>query len=226
MEAFAQLLLACAVFLVTHIVASTPLRARLVAALGEKGYLGLYSGVALAALGWMILAYSRAPHFPLWQLPGLRWLPAALMPISTLLVAASLMTRNPTLLGQQDALQAQDPARGILRVTRHPMMWGIALWAALHLFVRGDLAALLFFGSFFALAAGGTVLIDARRRAQAGSDWARYAAQTSNVPFAAIVCGRNRFAAAEIGWKPLAAGLALYLALLAAHQPLLGARPY
>ncbi|HXF66381.1 MAG TPA: NnrU family protein [Burkholderiales bacterium] len=226
MDALGNLLLACAVFLATHGVASTPLRARLVAALGERGYLGLYSAVALAALGWMILAYSSAPYIALWQPGALRWLPAALMPLATTLVASGLMARNPALIGQEHALRAAEPARGILRVTRHPVMWGIALWAALHVAARGDLAALVFFGSFLALAAGGTALIDARRRAALGPVWERYAAATSNVPFAAILSRRNRLAPAEIGCKPLAAGLALYLALLAAHEPLIGARPY
>lgn len=226
MDAIGNLLLASAVFLATHLVASTPLRARLVAALGERSYLGLYSAIALAALGWMIFAYSSAPYITLWQPGALRWLPAALMPLATTLVASGLMARNPAAVGQQDALRVAEPVRGILRVTRHPVMWGIALWAALHIAARGDLAAFVFFGSFFALAAGGTALIDARRSAVLGPDWERYAAATSNLPFAAILSGRNRFAPAEIGWKPFAAGLALYLALAAAHEPLIGARPY
>src|SRR3974377_2122081 len=66
MEPMSMLVLATAVFIATHFVPSTPLRPGLVAALGEKGYLGLYSLVALAGLGWMIWAYARVPYDRIW----------------------------------------------------------------------------------------------------------------------------------------------------------------
>jgi uncharacterized membrane protein len=127
---------------------------------------------------------------------------------------------------QAAALKADEPARGILRVTRHPIMWGVILWAAVHILARGDLASLVFFGGFLVLAALGTVLIDARKADTLGEDWKRFADVTSNVPFGAIVNGRNRFRFREIGWKRVGAGLALYLGLLAAHPYLFGSRPY
>ncbi len=90
----------------------------------------------------------------------------------------------------------------------------------------GDLASLVFFGGFLALAAVGTVLMDARKASTLGQDWQRFAAVTSNVPFGAIVNGRNRFRFREISWKRVGAGLALYLVLLAAHPYLFGSRAY
>jgi uncharacterized membrane protein len=136
------------------------------------------------------------------------------------------MTRNPTAIGQAGAMKADEPARGIIRVTRHPLMWGIMLWGAAHLLARGDLASLVFFGGFVALGGLGTLLIDARKRAGLGEDWQRFAAVTSNVPFGAIVNGRNRFALGEIGWKRIGVGLAAYVVLFLAHPYLFGARPY
>jgi uncharacterized membrane protein len=123
-------------------------------------------------------------------------------------------------------MKSDEPARGIIRVTRHPLMWGITLWGAAHLLARGDLASLVFFGGFVALAGIGTLLIDARKRASLGDDWKRFAAVTSNVPFGAIVGGRNRFVPGEIGWKRIGVGLALYALLLFAHPYLFGARAY
>jgi uncharacterized membrane protein len=105
-------------------------------------------------------------------------------------------------------------------------MWGIALWAAVHLVARGDIASLVFFGGFLVLALAGTALIDARKADSLGEDWARFAAVTSNVPFSAIVEGRNRFLAAEIGSKGVLAGLALYVIILVAHPWLFGVRAY
>jgi uncharacterized membrane protein len=226
MDPIAHLILATLVFLGTHFVASTPLRQPLVEAISEHVYLGAYSLISLVTLGWMIWAYARAPFQPLWQVPGLRLWPLVVMPFALILIAAGGMTRNPTAVMQAAALRADEPARGIVRVTRHPIMWGVILWAAVHILARGDLASLVFFGGFLALAALGTTLIDARRAEALGEDWRRFAEVTSNVPFGAIVNGRNRFSFREIGWKRVGAGLALYVVLLLAHPYLFGARPY
>jgi uncharacterized membrane protein len=219
-----HLLLAAALFLATHYLASTPLRAKLVAALGNA-YLGLFSLIALATLGYMIWAYYRAPFFNLWYAIALRYVPLVIMPFSLLLIVCGLLTRNPTLVGQERLLKAGDPAHGILRITRHPLMWGFALWAGSHIAARGDVAALVFFSTFLLLALSGTVLIDRRKAATLGDDWRRYAAVTSNVPFAAIAAGRNRFKLREIGWLTPVVALALYVLLLWQHTNLFGAHP-
>jgi uncharacterized membrane protein len=148
------------------------------------------------------------------------------MPFALVFAACAIMSRSPTAIGQAGLLKAADPARGIIRVTRHPLMWGIMLWGAAHALARGDLASLLFFGGFVALAGLGTVLIDARKARDFGADWQRFAAVTSNVPFAAIAAGRNRFSPAEIGLKRIGVGLVLYVVLLLAHPYLFGARAY
>jgi uncharacterized membrane protein len=218
------LLLACLVFLATHFVPSTPLRGALVKATGQWVYTGIYSLVAFATIGWMIWAYARAPVEPLW--PGLRILPAVVMPVSVILLACGLFARNPTLVGAEPLLKSPEPARGMIRVTRHPIMWGFLLWALAHIAARGDLKSLVFFGSFALLAGGGTLLMDRRKRQTLGEDWARFAAVTSNIPFAAILQGRNRFDAKEIGWRNPLIGVALYGIVFWFHPLLFGTRPY
>jgi len=224
MDPMIQLIVATGAFLVTHFVPSTPLRAAIVRSTGERGYLGLYVLVAFATLGWMIFAYNRAPLEPLW--PGLRLLPAIVMPFAFILVVCGALSRNPTAVAQEKVLKADEPARGILRVTRHPVQWGILLWAAAHLLARGDLKSAIFFGGIFALSGLGMVLIDSRKARTLGDDWKRFADVTSNLPFVAIAQGRNRFDAAEIGVRNPAIGLALYAAFLLLHSWLFGARPY
>jgi uncharacterized membrane protein len=224
MDPMIQLLLATAVFIATHFVPSTPLRAALAGRIGERAYLGLYVVVALATLVWMVNAYIRAPIEPLW--PGLRVLPAVVMPFALILLACGVLSRNPTGVGQEKALKAEEAARGILRVTRHPVMWGIMLWAGAHVLARGDLKSVIFFGGFFALAALGTILIDARKARGLGEDWKRYAGATSNLPLVAIAQGRNTFRAGEIGLVIPVIGLILYGGLLLFHAWLFGAQPY
>ena len=118
-----KLLIATAAFLASHYASSTALRARLINALGNNGYLVLYSAAAVATLVPMIWTYYRAPFIGLWHVPALRYVPLMVMPVSLALIACSLTTPSPTLIGGERLLKDEEPARGILRVTRHPMMW-------------------------------------------------------------------------------------------------------
>lgn len=226
MNPMTRLLLSAAAFLITHYISSTPLRARLVRLLGTNGYVLLYSAIAFATLGAMVWAYYRAPYLGLWHIPALRYAPLVVVPFALVLVVCGALMRNPTAVGSEKLLRGGDAVRGVLRITRHPVMWGITLWAGSHILARGDAAAAVFFGSLLVLALYGTILIDRRKRAALGAEWTRFAEATSNVPFVAIVAGRNRFSAAEIGWaRPLLA-LLLYGLILWFHAPLFGARPY
>jgi uncharacterized membrane protein len=212
-----NLVAATVAFLLTHFASSTPLRARLVAAMGEWPYRGLYSLVAFLTIAWMIFAYAGAPREPLWS--GWRELPSLVMPLAFVLIACGYW-RNPTMVGADKLLRSAEPARGVIRITRHPIMWGIMLWALAHIAARGDMRALVFFGGFLVLAAVGTVLMDARKRSN--PDWPRFAAVTSHVPFVAIARRRNRIVWREIGWLRPAIGIALYVAVLFAHPWLSG----
>jgi uncharacterized membrane protein len=207
-----MLMLAAAAFLATHFVSSTPLRPKLVAAMGEWPYRGLYSLVAFVTLGWMIWAYVNAPREFLWV--WWRNAPYVAMPIAFVLIACGYW-RNPTMVGADKLLKSDDPARGIIRITRHPIMWGIMLWAAAHILARGDFRGLVFFGAFLVLAVVGTLAMDRRKRAN--PDWPRFAAVTSHIPFVAIAQGRNRLVWREIGWLRPAVGLAAFFAVLAVH---------
>ena len=207
-----MLVAATLAFLATHFVSSTPLRPKLVAAMGEWPYRGLYSLVAFITLGLMIWAYAAAPREQLWT--GFRQIAFVLMPVAFVLIVCGYW-RNPTMVGADKLLKSEDPARGMIRITRHPLMWGVMLWAVAHLLARGDLKGLIFFGSFLVLAVIGTLSMDARKKAN--PDWPRFAAVTSHVPFVAIAQGRNRIVWREIGWLRPAAGLVAFFAVLAFH---------
>ena len=158
--------------LATHFVSSTPLRPLLAQAIGEKGYLGAYTLVAFATLGWMIWAYNRTAVEPLWE--GLRIAPAVLMPFSFILLACGLLSRNPTLVGADKLLKSAEPARGIIRVTRHPVMWGFILWAFAHILARGEMKATVFFGAFLVLALDGLNPQVAARMARGFDRWKKF----------------------------------------------------
>jgi uncharacterized membrane protein len=216
---FASLIVSGVVFHGSHIVlSSTRLRGTLRDQLGERGYLALYSVVALATLAWFVTAYTHAPTLVLWPFaPRMVYVPLIVMPFAAILLIAGYSTPNPTAVGMERVAGDDDPAPGIMRVTRHPVLWAIGLWALSHLAVNGDLASLLFFGSLAALALGGTVLIDHKKRLALGSNWPRLAEVTSNVPFLAILAGRTRLRLHEIGMLRIVAGVLLYAVMLLAH---------
>jgi len=213
-------------FLAIHFgVSGTALRDRLVGAMGEKAYRGAFSLVSVAGLIWLIRAYSRAPHVKLWgQLLALKPIAAPLVLLAFLLVVVGLSTPSPTVVGGERHLTRDAPVRGIVRITRHPFLWGTALWAAVHLVINGDLASAILFGSLLVLAVGGTESIDRKRRHHFGEHWDRFASATSNVPFAAIVGGRNQLGPAlrEIGIvRPLIA-VAIYAIAFIFHARVFG----
>jgi len=220
-----DLLVAAVVFIGSHVgIASTPIRAQLVASIGERRYRVLYSLVAAVTLVWLAIAYRRAPVEPVWVAGDLlRLLPLVAMPFALLLLVGGLTAPNPTAVGQAPDPDAPEPAHGMLRVTRHPVMWGIALWAAAHVAANGDLASILFFGSLGALALGGTVLLDAKHTARNAPGWGVFLQRTSNLPLAAILERRQRLDLTEIGLRAPIVAVALYVGLLLLHPWLFGA---
>ena len=219
-----SLVIAGIAFCGSHIVlSSTWLRGALRDQLGERGFLAVYSLTAVVTFAWLLMAYWHAPTVSLW--PRQRWMtlfPVVVMPFATILLIAGYTTPNPTTVGMERFARADDPAPGILRVTRHPVMWAIGLWSISHLVANGDLRSLLFFGAFAALSLGGTVLIDRKKQLALGSHWARLAEVTSNVPFAALAAGRTRLRGRDISLLRVIAGLLLYAVLYNGHSIIAG----
>jgi uncharacterized membrane protein len=223
----ANLIAAAAFFLAIHFgVSGTLLRDRLVRLVGDKLYRGLFALTSIAGLIWLIRAYSHAPYVALWgKLLALKPLAEPLVLIAAAFVVIGVSTPSPTVAGGESQLTREAKARGITRITRHPFLWGTALWAFVHFVINGDLASSIVFGSLLLLAAGGTASIDAKRRRAYGERWEQFASQTSNVPFAAIFSGRNQLAPAlrEIGIvRPLVA-IAVFAALFFLHGRFFGA---
>jgi uncharacterized membrane protein len=219
-----SLVAACSFFVGIHVfISGSPLRGVIVRRIGERAYLGLFSLLSVLAMIWMVYAYRGAEGVPLWAPSvALRWAAPIIALIAFVFVVAGVTTRSPTATGGESRLDLDEPAQGILRVTRHPFLWGVALWAALHLLLNGNSAALVLFASVLALAVIGPLLIDAKRRQAFGPKWQRFAMVTSNVPFAAILAGRNRLRLGEIGPWRFVAAVAAWAAMLALHPWMFG----
>jgi uncharacterized membrane protein len=217
-----SLLAACVFFLFIHFaVSGTRWRDALVARLGEGPYRGLFSLASLVGIVWMVGAYKRAPTIELWgTLLSLRPAVLVVVFVGVLFVVMGLATPNPTTAGMEGKVgQGASAAHGIVRITRHPFLWGVALWALAHLVVNGDLASLVLFGSLLLLSLAGTATIDAKRRRRFGPEWQQFSAATSNIPFAAIAAGRNQLGPAlrEIGVVRTVIAVGVYVAAFWLH---------
>ncbi len=227
------LALAVAFFVGIHAVpAIGSVRAAAVGAMGENAFRGVFSLVSAAGMVWVVWAYIQAPVLDnvLWTgRHGAKHTALWMMAISFILFVCSLTSPNPTIAGAEKLLKKDEPAKGIIRVTRHPLMWSFGLWGIAHLVNRTDPASLLLFGGMAFLALAGTVMLDNKKKRLFPEEWERFSAVTSNIPFAAIVSRRNRLVVSEIGWWRIVLGLAIFVAVaLYGHEWAFGSRtiPY
>lgn len=208
------------------LLSSANVRKKLVARLGAGKFSALYSVCAAIGLIGMIVAYRGAPYVEMWLPPrAFRWAPVLVMPISVLLLIAGFSTKSATTVGTADVAGDPDAARGIFTITRHPALWGFALWAGAHLLANGELRAILVFVAILVLAIAGMVHIDRRRAAALGATWEGYRARTSLVPFVAILRRRNQLDLKGIGIVRVLAAAFVYVAILHMHALVIGASP-
>lgn len=175
------LLFSAIAFVGMHFLLSHPLRRPLVRTMGEGPFRGVYSLVALITFGLMVYYYrviGREP--PLWDSGDAGWITGTLlMWVASILFVGSFIG-NPALVG------ARGPSggpSGVLRITRHPMMWSFAIWAAVHLMILGMPKALVMDSAIIILALGGSAGQDRKKSDRMGDAWHEWTAQTAFIPF-------------------------------------------
>ena len=229
MSPLQHLALVAGIWVALHVlVAGSPLRRVIAGKIGEGGFAGLFSLLSLAGLVALVWSYRLAAaagsNADVWLVPrALLWAPMLIMPVALMLFVGSVTVASPTSVGAEKLLQGPAPAVGVLRITRHPMLWGFALWGLAHTLANGDLASLLLFAAIFVPALLGMRSIDRKRARRDPENWARFTAVTSIVPFAALAAGRNRMVWREIGAWRVALALAMFAALLHFHRGIIGA---
>jgi uncharacterized membrane protein len=188
----------------------------MVARLGEKGFQGVYSLVSFATLGWLVWAMrDMGAELFLWMAPDwLWWAASAVMLLSSVLLVGSLIG-NPALPG---APTTEREPRGVFAITRHPMMWGFALWAVAHALVWPQPSVLILCFAIGLLALVGAAGQDAKKSKLQPDFWPEWRRRTGYVPFT----GPAPVSSMWPGWSVLLGGLALWLLATWLH-PLLGA---
>lgn len=196
-------------FVGTHFAMSHPLRGPMVRVLGAGGFQIAYTLVSFAALGWVYLAFIAAPPA---DLPGsgeAGWIIATVLTWPAMVLLAGSLAGNPALPTPQAAAQARAIPRGVFRVTRHPMMWGIGLWALSHLVLFWSLRTMITAAAMGTLALVGARLQDGKKARLMGDAWAQWSRNTAYWPRLGQLF--------SVGALPLVAGTALWLVAQGLH---------
>jgi uncharacterized membrane protein len=184
-DALASLIAASVTFLGTHFALSHPLRAPLVKALGAGGFMALYSAVALAGFGWMVFAFWMIGMggTPLWNGGSEAiWVLASVLTLLAAVLFSGSFEGNPALPDPRAAALAAKGPHGVFNITRHPMMWGFALWAMAHSLISPTPRVLVLAGTLGFLALVGAHLQDAKKEVLMGAAWGQWKAKTSYWP--------------------------------------------
>jgi uncharacterized membrane protein len=228
MGAVGLITLWAALFLAGHFILSAdPVRAAIVGAVGEMPFRGIYAVVALGTFIPMVVVFGHHKHAGpmLWYLrvvAPLRWLVWLLMLVALIMWVASLMTPNPAAFGAPDNLTP----RGILKVTRHPGFVAFTIFGFAHMLMNGWAGDLVFFGTFPALGIFGGLHQDHRKLRSMGQRYRLFVEQTSFIPGAALLSGRQRLNPAEdVPWLAIIIGTALTVVLVAIHPWAFGGHP-
>lgn len=202
MNCAAALPIAAATFVGSHLLMSHPLRRPLVARLGEKAFGGVYSVVALITFGLMLYCYWRiGDQAPFWRLGEWAWTAASVLVWFAAILLVGSLRGNPALPG---ARRPKAGPTGVFAITRHPMMWSFAIWAAVHWALIATPKAAILDGAIIFLALVGALGQERKKAQKLGASWHEWQARTAFVPFTR--------GAGHPGALALVGGTILYLA--------------
>lgn len=210
-NALVSLIAAATAFVGTHFALSHPLRGPLVSRLGAAGFQIVYSLVAFATLGWMIMAFRAVPPTaPLWQgFASGPWIIATLLMLLASVLLVGSFIGNPAMPAPGAAALAAKGPHGVFHVTRHPMMWSFALWSVSHVLVSPTPRVIVLSLAVAVLALVGSHMQDRKKEVLMGAAWQGWEARTSYWP--------KLGALGKAGVVPWIGGIALWLGASWAH---------
>lgn len=214
-----ELVLACIAFVGTHFLLSHPLRESIVKKIGEGPFLGLYSLVAFATLGWVAYAFYMAPKgAPLWAggSDG-AWIAATLIMLIASILFVGSTQKNPAAPDPTGSQPLDRPATGVFAITRHPMMWAFALWGITHIVAMPTDANIVLSAAIIILALGGAAGQDFKKERLLGERWTGWEARTSYMPFARQLSGASRWGEVVPSRRTILIAIVVWLVATLAH---------
>jgi len=210
----------------THMVSSSiKIRTIVISRIGTLGFKAVYSVVALAT--FMPLCYFYFTHRHAGYLlysPGylVTLLAQFIMLFAIIILLQALVTASPMTTMAELSGKVVRSGQGIQRVTRHPQNLAFGLFGLAHLLANPYAGDWIFFGGFVVYGIVSAMHQDARMRATGPAQVKQFIADTSAIPFAAIISGRQRFAPGEYYPPSLAAAIVLFILLRLLHPMLFG----
>jgi uncharacterized membrane protein len=203
---------------------------------GFKAYRIFYNTGTIALLVWAyaFLVY-RSPETPvLWDLREHTWFKVAIYAIEALGVffLTALVQFGLSFWGLRDA--PSTPALhtiGFYKITRHPLYWSVFCLFFGHMLVMGTVLAVQFFVLMELYNVVGVIALENRSLArQFGSEFTRFRAQTSSIPFASLLDGRVKLSPGELPVRWLVGSCVFTLVVAVLHdawlvRPLTALRP-
>jgi len=220
MTASVTILLLWSAFAATHIgLSGDRLHPRLIARLGERGFLGLFSLISLATFAPLVAVYFHHKHagpllWDLGEVPGMLWLMHLGMVLALVLVVWGGAQPSPASM-----LPGKAEVKGVFRITRHPLFMGLGLFGLLHLLATPvNASELVFFGGFPLFTLAGCRHQDQRKLVTLGDEFKRFYEQTPFLP------GSRRGFLRGIAEQPIpvAIGIGVTIVLRYFHAGLFG----
>lgn len=221
MQPMSLLVTTCVLFVGTHFILSHPLRAPLADRMGERAFQIVYSIVAIATFILVVQAWRGMPPEPaMWAVGDGLWTLASLIVLFASILFMGSLIGNPALPAPNAAFAAQGAPRGVFAITRHPMMWGFALWALAHAMVVPTGAQFVLSSMIAFLALAGSAGQDLKKARLMGDAWRHWSARTSFVPFARQLSGATPWGDTIPRPHALFGGIVLWIAATWAHGAL------
>lgn len=202
-----------------------PVRTRLIGALGLRGFKALYSLVAVVGFSGLFITYwghrhegARLFYRQTWG----RHVTELIMLFAVLFVVTATVWRRPGTTVAEMTGRYDRSARGIQRITRHPLNTGFGLFGLGHMIVNPTVGDWILWGGLLAFSLLSALHQDRRLLATGPADYKAFHGETSFFPFVAIAEGRQRLALGEISRIALVAGVVLYAAIRMLHPILIG----
>jgi uncharacterized membrane protein len=174
-------------FAVSHIaLSSLRVRPRVVRALGERGFAGAYSLIALATFVPLVWVYFGNKHSGpmLWfvpMTPPLEALVTLVMGVAVVILVAGIVTPSPASV----VTPAGKPIeiKGVHFITRHAVFMAAGLFGLVHLIPNGFASDIAFFAGFPIFALIGGLHQDQRKLMTDPGRYPEFHAATPLIPF-------------------------------------------
>ena len=210
----------------SHIIGSrVPVRNFFISRIGNLGFKIIYSLMALATFVPLCYVYFNNRHAGyLFYNPGyfIKLLAHFIMLAAIIVLLQALITANPMTTMAELSGRVVSSGQGIQRITRHPQNFAFGLFGLAHLLASPYAGDWIFFGGFIVYGILSSMHQDQRLRARGPDAVKQFIADTSAVPFAAIIRGKQRLEPGEYYPPALAAAVVLFILIRLLHPMLIG----